>query len=277
MPLLENALLGCRPSPALHSRCAGDFLHAWQPSPPPGLRRDKAYDALAECLAEASLVNFSLDAPSPPAAANTAAGFGEILSSNDGELHRPTAPVVSSLLMQAIQSARQPDASAAPPCQPEKKCQETATDSLLAAAAAVLRLDRPAEVSETEGCSAMTAQEGNDVEEADNDLHLTENDSATGTKKKRARRRKGSKAAGEKDEDCLELPEEPPQFTFPTPAAIEGVKSRKKAILLVDQVSFKHANDKTVVLSDLTFSLSQTSRVLVVGANKSGKSTLAKL
>jgi len=96
-------------------------------------------------------------------------------------------------------------------------------------------------------------------------------------KRKKARKRKNGKAAVARGTESPEEVAETVSFVFPKPACIEGVKSRKKAIMLVDQVSFKHENAKMATLTDLTFSFSQTSRILVTGANKSGKSTLVQL
>jgi ABC-type multidrug transport system ATPase subunit len=102
-------------------------------------------------------------------------------------------------------------------------------------------------------------------------------DGADTSTKKKVRKRKNGKAPMTDGTENLEQQVESVQLSFPTPAAIEGVKSRKKTIMVVDQVSFKHENAKIVTLSDLMFTVSQTSRVLVVGASKSGKSTLTKL
>jgi ABC-type molybdenum transport system ATPase subunit/photorepair protein PhrA len=66
-------------------------------------------------------------------------------------------------------------------------------------------------------------------------------------------------------------------ITFPVPIPLEGVKSRKKVILKMEDVNFCHAGTDKPTLKDVSFAVSQASRMLVVGATSAGKTTLAKI
>eukprot|EP00931_Biecheleriopsis_adriatica_P054568 TRINITY_DN32122_c0_g1_i1.p1 TRINITY_DN32122_c0_g1~~TRINITY_DN32122_c0_g1_i1.p1 ORF type:complete len:429 (+),score=105.37 TRINITY_DN32122_c0_g1_i1:164-1288(+) len=66
-------------------------------------------------------------------------------------------------------------------------------------------------------------------------------------------------------------------FTFPTPLAIEGVKSRKKILLQIQDLGFTYGGKgggTTPTLTSCSLALSQVSRVLVTGGSGGGKSTL---
>jgi elongation factor 3 len=65
-------------------------------------------------------------------------------------------------------------------------------------------------------------------------------------------------------------------FTFPQPSFLEGVKSRGKALLKMDGVTFTYPGNKTPTISDVTVRASMSSRVACVGVNGAGKSTLVK-
>lgn len=65
-------------------------------------------------------------------------------------------------------------------------------------------------------------------------------------------------------------------FKLPEPGFLEGVKTKDKAILKMDQVSFGYAMGDTV-LNDVSLAVCLSSRVACLGANGAGKSTLIKL
>merc|ERR1712176_1317363 len=72
-------------------------------------------------------------------------------------------------------------------------------------------------------------------------------------------------------------------FVFPKPGVLEGVKSRGRAVLKMNDVSFKYpvpgkdiATVKNTV-SNITLSVCMASRISVVGRNGAGKSTAIKL
>ncbi|CAK0858031.1 unnamed protein product [Prorocentrum cordatum] len=67
------------------------------------------------------------------------------------------------------------------------------------------------------------------------------------------------------------------KFVFPMPCAMEGVKSRKKIVFKMCNVSFAYPVSKSPSILDLNIEMSQASRILVTGAKGSGKSTLVKV
>jgi len=66
-------------------------------------------------------------------------------------------------------------------------------------------------------------------------------------------------------------------FNFPPPGPLDGVKSKGKAILKMTGVYFKYPTHEEWTVQDLTLSMCMLSRVAVIGANGSGKSTCIKL
>merc|ERR1712013_952183 len=75
----------------------------------------------------------------------------------------------------------------------------------------------------------------------------------------------------------FELTNETMRFTFPEPGAMEGVKSRSKVILRMNNVSFTYPTKDKPTIMDVSLTVSQVSRVAVIGANGAGKSTAIKV
>merc|ERR1719198_2373364 len=74
----------------------------------------------------------------------------------------------------------------------------------------------------------------------------------------------------------FELSNETMKFTFPDPGALEGVKSRSKVILRMNNVTFQYPTKDKPTIMDVSLTVSQCSRVAVIGANGAGKSTAIK-
>ncbi len=66
-------------------------------------------------------------------------------------------------------------------------------------------------------------------------------------------------------------------FTFPQPCFLEGVKSRGKVLLKMDNVCFTYPGNNTPTIQDITIRASMASRVACVGVNGAGKSTMIKV
>merc|ERR1719421_1729780 len=75
----------------------------------------------------------------------------------------------------------------------------------------------------------------------------------------------------------FELSNEIMKFTFPDPGPLEGVKSRSKVILRMNNVSFTYPTKDKPTIMDINLTCSQMSRVAVIGANGAGKSTAIKV
>merc|ERR1719486_1434991 len=75
----------------------------------------------------------------------------------------------------------------------------------------------------------------------------------------------------------FELSNDIMKFTFPEPGAMEGVKSRSKVILRMNNVHFKYPTKDKPTIMDVSLTVSQVSRVAVIGANGAGKSTAIKV
>jgi elongation factor 3 len=75
----------------------------------------------------------------------------------------------------------------------------------------------------------------------------------------------------------FELSNEVMKFTFPEPGAMEGVKSRSKVILRMNNVTFTYPTKDKPTIMDVSLTVSQVSRVAVIGANGAGKSTAIKV
>lgn len=65
-------------------------------------------------------------------------------------------------------------------------------------------------------------------------------------------------------------------FQFPKPGPLEGVKSRTKAIIKADNISFTYPGGTKPIFKNVSVQLSQASRVACIGPNGAGKSTLIK-
>merc|ERR1711953_180112 len=75
----------------------------------------------------------------------------------------------------------------------------------------------------------------------------------------------------------FELSNEVMKFVFPEPGALEGVKSRSKVILRMNNVTFQYPTKDKPTIYDVNLTVSQVSRVAVIGANGAGKSTAIKV
>jgi len=75
----------------------------------------------------------------------------------------------------------------------------------------------------------------------------------------------------------FELSNDVMKFTFPEPGAMEGVKSRSKVVLRMNSVTFQYPTKDKPTIMDVSLTVSQVSRVAVIGANGAGKSTAIKV
>merc|ERR1712188_276738 len=75
----------------------------------------------------------------------------------------------------------------------------------------------------------------------------------------------------------FELSNEVMKFTFPEPGAMEGVKSRSKIVLRMTNVTYQYPTKDKPTIMDVSLTVSQVSRVAVIGANGAGKSTAIKV
>jgi len=75
----------------------------------------------------------------------------------------------------------------------------------------------------------------------------------------------------------FELTNETMKFVFPDPGPLDGVKSRSKVILRMNNVTFTYPTKKAPTIMDINLTCSQMSRVAVIGANGAGKSTAIKV
>jgi elongation factor 3 len=75
----------------------------------------------------------------------------------------------------------------------------------------------------------------------------------------------------------FELSNETMQFSFPKPGPLEGVKSRSRTVLKMNNVTFKYPTQPKPTIFDVSLTVSQVSRVAVIGANGAGKSTAIKV
>jgi len=75
----------------------------------------------------------------------------------------------------------------------------------------------------------------------------------------------------------FELSNEVMKFTFPEPGSMEGVKSRSKVVLRMNNVTFQYPTKDKPTIMDVSLTVSQVSRVAVIGANGAGKSTAIKV
>ena len=64
------------------------------------------------------------------------------------------------------------------------------------------------------------------------------------------------------------------EFKFPEPGYLEGVKTKAKAIVRVNNMTFQYPGTSKPQISEITFQCSLGSRIAVIGPNGAGKSTL---
>jgi len=64
------------------------------------------------------------------------------------------------------------------------------------------------------------------------------------------------------------------EFKFPEPGYLEGVKTKAKAIVRVNNMTFQYPGTPKPQIQDITFQCSLGSRIAVIGPNGAGKSTL---
>ena len=67
------------------------------------------------------------------------------------------------------------------------------------------------------------------------------------------------------------------KFKFPSPGLLTGVKSSTKAIIRMSNCTYTYPGASKPSLSDVTCTLTLSSRTAIIGANGAGKSTLIKL
>merc|ERR1740117_1852309 len=67
------------------------------------------------------------------------------------------------------------------------------------------------------------------------------------------------------------------KFSFPKPKMINGIKTRSKRLMSIDNVFFRYPGAAKNQLNDISIVASMASRVACVGANGAGKSTMIKL
>lgn len=64
------------------------------------------------------------------------------------------------------------------------------------------------------------------------------------------------------------------EFKFPEPGFLEGVKTKAKAIVRVNNMTFQYPGTSKPQISEISFQCSLGSRIAVIGPNGAGKSTL---
>merc|ERR1719230_2013754 len=75
----------------------------------------------------------------------------------------------------------------------------------------------------------------------------------------------------------FELSDKNEKWVFPMPGNLEGVKSRGRTILKMQDVYFRYPSHEKNTVEAITLTVCMASRVAVVGANGAGKSTAIKL
>ncbi|RAK97899.1 putative translation elongation factor eEF-3 [Aspergillus ibericus CBS 121593] len=67
------------------------------------------------------------------------------------------------------------------------------------------------------------------------------------------------------------------EFKFPEPGFLEGVKTKAKAIIRVNNMTFQYPGTPRPQIQDISFQVSLGSRIAVIGPNGAGKSTLVNV
>lgn len=67
------------------------------------------------------------------------------------------------------------------------------------------------------------------------------------------------------------------EFKFPTPSFLDGVKSKGKALIKMDDVTFTYPSNKSPTITNASVQVSLSSRIGCVGPNGAGKSTSVKI
>ncbi|KAK5138554.1 translational elongation factor EF-1 alpha [Meristemomyces frigidus] len=67
------------------------------------------------------------------------------------------------------------------------------------------------------------------------------------------------------------------EFKFPEPGFLEGVKTKAKAIVRVNNMTFQYEGTSKPQIQEVTFQCSLNSRIAVIGPNGAGKSTLVNV
>ncbi|KAJ5105038.1 hypothetical protein NUU61_002385 [Penicillium alfredii] len=67
------------------------------------------------------------------------------------------------------------------------------------------------------------------------------------------------------------------EFKFPEPGFLEGVKTKSKAIIRVNNMAFQYPGTPKPQITDISFQVSLGSRIAVIGPNGAGKSTLVNV
>ncbi|KAK2788124.1 translational elongation factor EF-1 alpha [Emmonsiellopsis sp. PD_33] len=67
------------------------------------------------------------------------------------------------------------------------------------------------------------------------------------------------------------------EFKFPEPGFLEGVKTKAKAIVRVNNMTFQYPGTSKPQITDISFQCSLGSRIAVIGPNGAGKSTLVNV
>merc|ERR1712100_460329 len=75
----------------------------------------------------------------------------------------------------------------------------------------------------------------------------------------------------------FQLSDKNEKWVFPLPGTLEGVKSRGRTILKMQDVTFKYPTHEKNTVENISLTVCMASRVAVVGANGAGKSTAIKL
>jgi elongation factor 3 len=75
----------------------------------------------------------------------------------------------------------------------------------------------------------------------------------------------------------FELKNDIVRFVFPKPGPLDGVKSKTKSIMKMNDVTFQYPTRDTPTVFNIGLQVSQVSRVAVIGPNGAGKSTAIKL
>jgi len=76
-------------------------------------------------------------------------------------------------------------------------------------------------------------------------------------------------------EECVAV--DAPSITFPNAGGVEGAKSKARAVIELNNVSFRYGNDEDFILSDVSGKLCRESRVAICGSGACGKSTLMQM